>query len=665
MRASCGRTLSTVLTMAAASALLHCGQAKAQQLDYSRYEGLFGEAVTESATGKPERISDTPVLMDVITAQDIAHSGARDIPTLLDRLAGLSVLHTSVSSVEVGIRGYQQSIGSRVMVLINGRQVYFDGFGDVFWAALPVELEEIRQIEVVKGPQSALYGFNAVDGVINIVTFDPVDDRLNLVRGRVGNRGRRDLSAIVTEPLGDAAGVRLTVGTDHADDDGLIPVTPQDANYTKDPNRRAASFNAAATLPDGSRFDAEASHTDITERSFVYGVVYNARVVTDSAKAAYTADSSLGRINGTAYFTGLDIPWVQTVSLPSSGVGDRMLVAQLSDLFKLGANDSFRVAGEARRDSLSASAMTYGTLTGTLGSGSVMWDHRFAPTLSMVNAVRYDDFELARSGPALPLGLYTNSDFDRSLQGTSVNSALIAKATADDTLRLSFARGLKLPSLSDFGQISHFLGPMWSPYHYGNPTLIQSAVYDYQAGWDHTLAGLGARLRLDVYHQMTMHHVGTSVLEVDSIPVQLSTMSAGSVANGAELELANTAKLGWRWSANYSLEQLHEHADLGYSGAQPRHKINAALGYGWSAWEADLHGAFTSASKGTAVNYLEYPPAVTTVSLSSTVTLSPRVAWHATDFLTIEAVGESLWPYRDTVVQKMDAGGYLSVKVTY
>jgi iron complex outermembrane receptor protein len=52
------------------------------------------------------------------------------------------------------------------MVLINGRQVYYDGFGEVLWPTLSVEMSEIRQIEVIKGAQSALYGFNAVDGVI-------------------------------------------------------------------------------------------------------------------------------------------------------------------------------------------------------------------------------------------------------------------------------------------------------------------------------------------------------------------------------------------------------------------------------------------------------------------------------------------------------------------
>jgi iron complex outermembrane receptor protein len=167
-------------------------QALAQDFDYGRYETLFGEPVTMGATGKPERVSNTAVLMDVITAEDIRRSGARDIPTLLQHVGNIDVIRESPGSADVGMDGFIQPLISRVMVLINGRQVYFDAYGAVFWSTLPVELEEIRQIEIIHGPQSALYGFNAVDGVINIVTFDPVDDKITMARARLGNHAMRE-----------------------------------------------------------------------------------------------------------------------------------------------------------------------------------------------------------------------------------------------------------------------------------------------------------------------------------------------------------------------------------------------------------------------------------------------------------------------------------------
>jgi iron complex outermembrane receptor protein len=637
--------------------------AAAQELDYGKYESLFGESVTMSATGKPERISDTPILMDVITAEDISRSGARDIPTLLHRLAGVDLTHASTSSQELGIGGYLQAIGSRVMVLINGRQVYFDGFGDVFWSAVPVELQEIRQIEVIHGPESALYGFNAVDGVINIVTFDPVDDPVNAATARLGNHARRDVTASVTQSLGDGAGVRLSAASDHAHDYGMIQTTPSDAAYEKDPNRRSASFNAGFTLPDGARLGLEASHTDVTERAVVYDVFYDARVMVDSLKASYTANTGLGHINATGYYTGMQAPWVQTPAFRPFGVADRSAVGQVSDVFKAGSSDSVRLAGEVRHDEMSAGSLTDGTLAGDLGAGSAMWEHSFAPGLTSVNAVRYDYFKLGRSGPALPLNLYTNTDFDRSVQGFSANSAIIDKIGQADTLRLSFARGLKLPSLADFGQVEQF--QYYPLYHFGNPDLVPSAIYDYQAGWDHHIALWDATNRLSVFHQMTMHHIGGAYVLFPAAVVQESTMGAGSVANGIEWALQHKAKEGWTWGVNYTFERLHEHADLGFQDAVPLHKANADIGYAWKAWDADLTAGYASATKGTIISGMATTPTYVTERIKNYATLSPRLAWHGLDPVTIELVADSLWPYRDSVAQRMEATYFLSVKISY
>jgi iron complex outermembrane receptor protein len=657
--------LATLVTVLAALAGSQNKRAFAQDLDYGKYESLFGESVTISATGKPERTSDTPVLMDVITAQDIERSGARDIPTLLNRLAGINLSHASSSSQELGIGGYLQAIGSRVMVLINGRQVYVDGFGDVFWSTLPVELQEIRQIEVIHGAQSALYGFNAVDGVINIVTFDPVDDSVNSATGRVGNHARRDLSASVTQSLGDGSGVRISAATDHAHDYGLMASNPGDNALMKDPARRSASFDAGVTLPDGARLGLEGSHTDVSERAIVYDVLYNARVTTDALKASYTANTDIGHINATGFYSGFHAPWVQSLATPVFGVGDRSIVGEFSDVFKASSSDSIRLGGESRHDELNAGSVTYGTLTGDLGAGSAMWEHNFDQALSSVNAVRYDYFKLGRSGPSLPLNLYSNADFDRSVQGFSVNSALIDKISVADTLRLSFARGLKLPSLADFGQVETTPSSIFPIYHFGNPNLLPSAIYDYQAGWDHLFANLEATNRVSVFHQMTMHHIGSPVVFIDGAIVENSMMSGGSVTNGIEWSVQHKAKEGLTWGVNYTFERLHQHADLGYTEALPVHKANANLGYAWDSWEAGLFGGFSSATKGEMVNSAAPIPSTSIATIKGFTTLSPRLAWRANDLLTLELAADNLWSYHDSIAQRVDATYYLAAKISY
>src|SRR6266700_301387 len=212
-RSSSGRSW-----LAGCLATLLASSAAAQTLDYSTLEGMFGEPVTTSATGTPQRASDVPANMVILTQDDIRRSGATSIPDVLQFVPGVDVRRYGLTNVEVGIRGYNQTYNNRLLVLVNGRQVYSEDYGHVIWSSLPIQLEEIRQIEVIKGPNSALYGFNAVSGVINIITFDPLRDRVNTVSLQGGTQGYLGASAVGTGQIGDRAGLRISIGGFRAND---------------------------------------------------------------------------------------------------------------------------------------------------------------------------------------------------------------------------------------------------------------------------------------------------------------------------------------------------------------------------------------------------------------------------------------------------------------
>ena len=125
------------------------------------------------ASKKPQRVVDSPVPVIVIEEAEIELSGATNVPDLLRRFAGIDVLAVSASDHNVSIRGFNQQTSSRVLVLIDGRPVYLDFYGFVIWDALPVSMDEIERIEIVKGPGSSMYGGNALNGVINIITKSP------------------------------------------------------------------------------------------------------------------------------------------------------------------------------------------------------------------------------------------------------------------------------------------------------------------------------------------------------------------------------------------------------------------------------------------------------------------------------------------------------------
>ncbi len=138
----------------------------------AKTEDVFEESVVTASKAAQSPL-DAPSSTSIITEQDIRLSGITKIPELLRRLAGADVMQTTNSQSDVSLRGFNQAVSNKVIVLINGRSTYVDLIGSTFWATLPIGVEDVERIEVVRGPGSALYGANAFNGVINIITKAP------------------------------------------------------------------------------------------------------------------------------------------------------------------------------------------------------------------------------------------------------------------------------------------------------------------------------------------------------------------------------------------------------------------------------------------------------------------------------------------------------------
>ncbi len=135
-------------------------------------EALFEETVV-TASKAAQNPLDAPNSTSIITEQDIRLSGITKIPELLRRLAGVDIMEVTGAHTEVSLRGFNQRLSNKVLVLVNGRSVYVDLIGATFWGLLSEGVEDIERIEVVRGPGSALYGADAFNGVINIITKPP------------------------------------------------------------------------------------------------------------------------------------------------------------------------------------------------------------------------------------------------------------------------------------------------------------------------------------------------------------------------------------------------------------------------------------------------------------------------------------------------------------
>lgn len=142
---------------------------------YPKRELLFFEdiPIVISAAKREQPITESPSSISIITAEDIRRSGATDIADLLRRVPGLDVLRVTASDAQISARGFNESNNNDILLLIDGRSAYVDFFGVIVWDDLPIVMEEIERIEIIRGPGSALYGANAFSGVINIITKTP------------------------------------------------------------------------------------------------------------------------------------------------------------------------------------------------------------------------------------------------------------------------------------------------------------------------------------------------------------------------------------------------------------------------------------------------------------------------------------------------------------
>lgn len=132
-------------------------------------EDLMNLEVTSGAK-KEEPLQRTAAAIFVITSEDIRRSGATNLPDVLRMVPGLDVAQTSGNTWAVSSRGFNDVFANKMLVLVDGRTVYSPVFSGVFWDAQDILLADVERIEVITGPGAALWGTNAVNGVINIIT---------------------------------------------------------------------------------------------------------------------------------------------------------------------------------------------------------------------------------------------------------------------------------------------------------------------------------------------------------------------------------------------------------------------------------------------------------------------------------------------------------------
>lgn len=123
-----------------------------------------------SASRRPQRLSDVAAAIFVITPEDLRRSGVTNVPEALRMVPGLEVARINSSNWAISARGFNNRFANKLLVLVDGRNIYSPIFSGVFWEEQDLLLDNIERIEVIRGPGGSLWGVNAVNGIINIIT---------------------------------------------------------------------------------------------------------------------------------------------------------------------------------------------------------------------------------------------------------------------------------------------------------------------------------------------------------------------------------------------------------------------------------------------------------------------------------------------------------------
>lgn len=219
--------------------------------------------VVLSASRLSQPLSEAPNAMTIIDRKMIVASGFRTLPDVFNLVPGMYVSYYKGSQPIVSYHGSTDQYARAMQVMIDGRSVYMPPAGIVDWASLPVTLDDIERIEVIRGPAAASYGANSVHGVINIITRDAGDVHGTTLSVRKGTKGINDVTGQFGHH-GEQLDYRMTLG--YTADNGYDERTPTylpsffraDMNNSNDSNQaRLMNYRATYYANNSNDFDVQ------------------------------------------------------------------------------------------------------------------------------------------------------------------------------------------------------------------------------------------------------------------------------------------------------------------------------------------------------------------------------------------------------------------------
>ena len=528
-----------------------------QGLGQLSIEELMSVEVTAAAR-RQQRTFDVAAAVFVITHEDIERSGLSSIPDLLRLVPGVQVASINSNRWAVSVRGFSDLYADKLLVLVDGRSVYNRLFSGVIWDAQDLMLDDVERIEVIRGPGAALWGANAVNGVINIVTKTAAETHGLLVRADAGTQGEQ--AAVRYGGSGRAGDYRFSA-----------QLTDRGASL-ESPGVRAGDDSQQFTA--GFRLDtASGQNAFMFEGGAGAGRLHSLWFDLDPRARAPVLDevSSTSAAHVLARWTRAR-PGGSIFQLQSFGdlENRREPVGKFSRQV-LDVDSQYRTAIGAHQDFTAGAGYRYDveSLGPTIGLSLVPEESG----VSLTSVFLQDEISAADHRLMTTFGAHWQYDSGAGA-GFEPSAHVMWKLTPGQRLWASASRALHTPSLTDRG-LRLTLPPVPTPAGlplvvrtFGNPDVRTEEFLDAEAGYR---LSAGAVASFDVtafagrYDHLVTSETSSPVLEFSPAPQLAVAATVGNylraTTSGAEVALHWLPARAWRFDANYSVFHMTPHLD--------------------------------------------------------------------------------------------------------
>ncbi|HTR35709.1 MAG TPA: TonB-dependent receptor [Bryobacteraceae bacterium] len=619
--------------------------AGARDLTDATLEDLMNMQVT-SVSKREQKVSHAGAAIFVITQEDIRRSGVTNIPDLLRMAPGVDVARIDSNKWAISIRGFNDQHADKVLVLIDGRSVYSPSFSGVFWDSQDVPLEDIDRIEVIRGPGGTVWGANAMNGVINIITKNSADTQGGLVTAGTGSERTADGLVQYGGKIGTAGSYRV-FGKYFNIDNSVFPggneaadgwhsshvgfrsdwnLSPRD-NLTVQGDALETAEGETITVPLMNALPQKGTFGDpirATNGNLLARwdhVLANGSDMTLQLYDDYSHHIELGFTN---VENTVDLDFQHHLSVGSRndvvwGFGARAINSNY------GVSDTLTLLPQHRFDRLySAFVQDEVKLTGSLA-------------LTIGSKFEHNDF--------------TGFEYEPSAQ-------LVWTPANNQTVWLSAARAIRQPSAVDVGlQDDLAVLPAGGTFAVvramGNPQVSAERVNDYEAGYR---TQLNSRLSLDVAGFASFFQ---GVIGIESLPAYFTTdptpphlvfpvlLVNGTPMHTHGVEFSATWKATPRWRIAPSSSWFHMTAgsaesQTGGPGYNPAHQFQVR----------SLLDLAHNVEWDTSVGYVSNLPGP---NVPAYARVDSRVSWRAGERMELSIVGQNLLSPRH---QEFSAGVY-------